>query len=383
MNLESKLRNLKAAVVSHIYSPGPSHEIVEFLRTRVKTLIFIGHPFSYAQDLRSFKLTYQNGQLIKEEYSLKTSKFLILSSLKDTYLNWQWLFKENWDLVVSLDGLNTVTLIPLKFLRKIKILVFYTIDYLPQRFGNIIFNQIYHLFDNWAVKFSDSVWNLSPVMAKMRLKKGIWGKNLRKQMVVPMGTYPLKKLPKNFPKKQVVFMGHLRPFQGLDLLLSAFVLVLLKVKDAKLLILGGGPLEKKLKQKAKDLKIAKKVNFQGFIPTHQQMRRLLKKAALAVAPYQDDPKALVRYGDPSKVKEYLAQGLPVVMTKIPHLITYQLERAKAGIVVDFSEKELSDKIIFLLKNQKTLLKYRQNTLKLASQYTWQRIYTRALKKVLY
>ena len=47
-NISQKLRNLKVVIVTHVFATGPAQELEEYLKERVKFLIFIGHPFSFA-----------------------------------------------------------------------------------------------------------------------------------------------------------------------------------------------------------------------------------------------------------------------------------------------------------------------------------------------
>ena len=53
-------------IVTHVFATGPAQELEGYLREKVGSLLFIGHPFSFRPDTRSFYKSYLNGKLIKE-----------------------------------------------------------------------------------------------------------------------------------------------------------------------------------------------------------------------------------------------------------------------------------------------------------------------------
>ncbi len=106
----------------------------------------------------------------------------------------------------------------------------------------------------------------------------------------------------------VVFVGSLKPWHGLDVLLRAFALVLARVPEARLLLVGDGPERPRLEQLAETLEIVHRTTFIGALP-HARVPALLRQADAAVAPY---PPLDGFYFSPIKLAEYLAAGVPVV-----------------------------------------------------------------------
>lgn len=379
--MDERTRSTSFTIVTHVYATGPAFFLEEYLlKKRVKKLLFIGLPFSYAKDPAPFYRYYENGNLIVQKKYRTFPLPEVFLYMRDVFLTmFIVLQKGSFDIFVGADNLNVFAGLLLKRLLKVKNVVFYTIDYVPQRFPNKTLNSLYHSLEKLAVYKSTAVWNLSPVMTEERNKNGYEKKFNKKQLTVSIGTMPVKKIMKLTTKEKiVVYMGHLRKGQGVDFLLDAFADVVKKNSYAKLLIIGGGALEESLKRKVKKLGITKKVQFTGFVKDFSKVQSLLAKAAVAAAPYEDTKESFTRYTDPGKVKDYLAIGLPVIITKVPQ-VAYEIEKRKAGIAINYDKKELVDAISKLLLDNKALNMYRKNAYDMAKDYTWEKIFTKALK----
>lgn len=379
------LKKLNFVIVTHVYATGPSFRLEDYLKKKVKHLTFIGHPFSFSKDTRSFIRVYNNGKLIKEKkfFPWKGSEFLFY--IKDFFLTawWFMLYCEKTDYFVGVNNFNVFAGFMLSLFTQVGKIVFYTIDYVPQRFNNVVLNSIYHFLDRLAVAKSYRVWNLSSIMVLQREKNGVNPSYKDKQIVVPIGT-DIKEEPLGINKidrNKIVFLGHLRNGQGLELLVSAMVGVIKKVKNAHLLIIGGGSLENVLTSKIKSLKLDNKIKITGFVKEFSQVRKMMKDAAVAVAPYVDDQNTYTRYTDPGKPKDYLACGLPVVITKVPQ-VAFDIEKNKCGIAIDYDEKQLTDSLVEVLTNESKQKEFRHNAINFARKYTWDKIFTEALGKTI-
>lgn len=106
----------------------------------------------------------------------------------------------------------------------------------------------------------------------------------------------------------VGFVGTLKPWHGVDVLVRAFATA--AGPDWRLLVCGDGPERDVLERLARDL--GARVDFTGAVaPEHVPDH--LASMDVAVAPYPDAPG---HYFSPLKVYEYLAAGLPVVASRI-------------------------------------------------------------------
>lgn len=377
------LKNLKIAIVTHVYATGPSFSLEEYLIPRVNTLILVGHPFAYTKDTRSFLRVYKKGKLISEKKFIAWRGPGTIFYIKDVLLTFWWLMDvKSLDYFFGVDNLNAFVGNILKSFGKVKKTVFYTIDYVPNRFENKLLNNIYHFLDRLAVKKSDCVWNLSSIMTAEREKRGVSTEYRSKQIVVPVGTENVRHaISKKTREYNIAHMGHIIKKQGVQLLIEAIPYIVKKVPKFHLDIIGGGDYENTIKKIVKRLKVSKYVTFHGFIKEHSDVEKLLDECELGVAPYTDTPDNYVRYTDPGKVKAYLAAGLPVIITKVPEIYRY-IDKSQCGISVNYKSQELADGISSLLLDRQKLMLYRKNAILVAKRFTWDKIFQKAFQQTI-
>jgi glycosyltransferase involved in cell wall biosynthesis len=113
----------------------------------------------------------------------------------------------------------------------------------------------------------------------------------------------------------VGFLGTLKPWHGLGILLDAFARGHRDDPERRLLIVGDGPERGMIESVAARLGIASAVVLTGAVEPHQVPARLAEMD-VAVAPYPDQPDF---YFSPLKIVEYMAAGLPVVASRIGDL----------------------------------------------------------------
>lgn len=379
---------LNVVIAKHTFTAGGAEDALrDFLNERkVNKLAYISHPFSYANPLNSSLILYEKGRQARKIEAPLIKGPDLLFYVKDLLFTLFFLLrlKTRFDLYIGADNLNAFAGLVLKKLGLVRKVIFYTIDYVPKRFDNKLLNKVYHLSDKFCCYNCDRVWNFSSVMAEERDRRGVLLRKSAPQITVPMGAHfnKIKRLPfDEINRNTIVYMGHLRENQGVDFLIRAFAEVLKRNSKARLLIVGTGPLENQLKKLASELGMDKYIEFTGMIESHSELERLLATCAIGVAPYVPDPDAFTQFADPGKPKVYMATGLPVVITRVPQ-IAYEIEREKAGIAVNYDQQELVDAITLLLSDDHLYKEYRENAIKFASQYSWDRIFEDALGEVL-
>lgn len=376
------IKELKVAVVTHTFATGHAQHLEAFLKERVSFLLFVGHPFSYAKDTRSFYHLYTEGRLVRKHVAIDWPLSGVLRFIKDTVYTLLWLLlcSPRLHLYVGANNLNALAGVWLRWLGKVDRVVFYTIDYVPQRFDSWLMNEIYHAIDRFCVRNCDQVWNLSPAMADAREKRGVPSRYRAKQIVVPTGTGVSAgaEWPSNMDRNRIAFMGHLRPGQGVETLILALPEILREVPEARLRIIGTGPLEGELRQKVSKLGLDGHVEFTGYVEGYNEMLDKLAQCGLAVAPYVDDGRTYTRYSDPGKPKDYAGAGLPVVITRVP-LVAWEIERCGAGLAIDDDIDQLVSAILSILRRSDAEYgELRKRVLDFARDYSWGNVFTKAL-----
>jgi glycosyltransferase involved in cell wall biosynthesis len=126
------------------------------------------------------------------------------------------------------------------------------------------------------------------------------------------------------------FVGTLKPWHGLSVLVRAFQRLDPRDTPARLLIVGDGPERDAVLQElsAAGPALEKSVCWTGAV-AHDEVPRWLASMDVAVAPY---PRLEEFYFSPLKVYEYMAAGLPVVASRIGAL-TQLIEHERNGLLV--------------------------------------------------
>jgi rhamnosyl/mannosyltransferase len=120
----------------------------------------------------------------------------------------------------------------------------------------------------------------------------------------------------------VLFVGRLRYYKGLDVMLAAMPRI-----SARLVIVGDGPMEEPLRRQAAELVLGDKVVFAGPV-SDEELRAHLGAAAIGVLPSTHPSEA---FG--LAMVEYLAAGVPAVCTELGTGTTFVNADGETGVVV--------------------------------------------------
>ena len=149
-------------------------------------------------------------------------------------------------------------------------------------------------------------------------------------------------------KTVVGFIGSFYAYEGLDLLLDALPDLIRQRPDVRLLLVGGGPQETKLRQQAKRLGLGDHVIFTGRVP-HQEVNRYYD--LIDVLAYPRHPMRLTELVTPLKPLEAMAQGQLFVASDVgghKELI----EHNKTGILFKAGNRNaLSSALLGLLNDR--------------------------------
>ena len=114
-------------------------------------------------------------------------------------------------------------------------------------------------------------------------------------------------------KTVIGFIGSFYAYEGLDLLLAALPQVLEELPQARVLLVGGGPQERSLRELAAALGIADKVIFAGRVP-HEEVQRYY--SIVDVFAYPRHSMRLTDLVTPLKPLEAMAQGRLVLASDV-------------------------------------------------------------------
>ena len=257
--------------------------------------------------------------------------------------------------------------------------IFYSIDFVPQRFNNSLLNNIFHTLEIYCVKKSDYVWNVSPRIAEGRKKILHISDKQYKQIVVPIGVWNHKVKKRNFnqiKKHQILFLGHLLEKQGVKLVLEALPSIIRKIPDVHFIIAGGGEYLDTLQKTVDELSLGKYVTFTGWITKRETIDDMMSESALAIATYKPEKEKLrnfTYYADPTKLKDYLSAGLPIILTDISYNAR-EIAEKKCGILVEYDKEIIAKSIIKLLTDNTLLAAYRKNAIQYAKDFDWSVIF---------
>ncbi|MBU2568710.1 MAG: glycosyltransferase, exosortase A system-associated [Gammaproteobacteria bacterium] len=109
------------------------------------------------------------------------------------------------------------------------------------------------------------------------------------------------------------FIGSFYAYEGIPLLLDALPSILKEIPDVRLLLVGGGPQDDAIKQKARDLGLQDKVVFTGRVP-HDRVQDYYNQVDIFVY-----PRLSMRLTDlvtPLKPLEAMAQGRLVIASDV-------------------------------------------------------------------
>lgn len=182
-----------------------------------------------------------------------------------------------------------------------------------------------------------SRFQLQPEQARQTLEK------YRSFGVVPDGKY-------------IIFVGIMRQWAGVQYLVEAFVRVVQRHPEYKLLLIGGGGDKENFQQLAQQFGISDHIIFTDSLP-YSDIPALISVAQVGCAPFPStkvtDQKQLI---SPLKVLEYMAAGKAVVASRVGGMENY-IRDYETGILFPPGDvAQLAEKIIELIEHPELVQK---------------------------
>lgn len=173
------------------------------------------------------------------------------------------------------------------------------------------------------------------------------------------------------------FVGTLKQWHGVSALIEAFQALAIADSQLRLLIVGDGPERTRLEQQVARLPagLAQRVFFTGTVDS-DLIPALLAKIDVAVAPYGP-----LRdfYFSPLKIFEYMAAGLPTVVSRVGQLPTLIHDDVTGLLYTAGSTTELARALLVLLEDPELRLRLgRAARRHVAKNSTWEAVVSRIL-----
>lgn len=391
MSGSTQFENKKIIIATHVYATGPAHDLRKFfIDERAQRLLFVTHPLLMEPHLKGSGYEYyEYGQMRQHAHGKLRKMPDVLAYIKDIVLTIFFVMKQGrgWDVYIGCNNLNALSGLILRRLGIVEKNIYYTIDYNPVRFKNRFLNYIYHWIDQFCTQFSDETWNTTHLVEQAR-EKYFWFRG-GKQKIVPIGIW-FDRFPRvtfsEINKHTLVFMGSLMKRQGVQDVIAAIPFIVGKIPDFNFLVIGGGDYSSQLAYQAKELGLEKHVKFTGYIEKHEEIEKMLVRCALAIVMYNTyDEKGnlnFVYFGDPGKIKSYLASGLPIIINDFA-FNARQLEKSGCAVVVGNNPESIASAIVELLSDEQKLMQCREQAVKTARQFDWRSIFSENLSRVLW
>ncbi|WP_428564041.1 MAG: glycosyltransferase [Solidesulfovibrio sp. DCME] len=383
------MRFAKALLISHITDlAGPSEALENYLRYRSDTLGVIYHPFHYCSDRRSLARKYVAGRLALDKRRCGWALPSLLTYVKDAFFSLLFFFLlgGRYDDCVACDPLNAVVAIFLKKCGRIDRVIFYTIDWMPERFANKALNAVYHALDRFCVRHCDAAWNISPRIVEVRRSQGLPD---AKNVLVPVGV-DLEKIA--LPDKtghiprDLVLLGALSPSKGVDLVIEAWPRLRARFPELRLHVIGKtpnnavedgvvyAPYEPRLRE------LGDSVVLHGVV-NHDKVLAMLPDCDISLALYRPTDNNLSRWADPSRVKDYLACGVPVVITDVPE-IAKDVAAVGAGLVAAYTAEAVEAAVAAMVERPEAWAAMRRAAVASMERYRWSAIFDASFEQAL-
>lgn len=225
-----------------------------------------------------------------------------------------------------------------------------------------VYYQTPELWDKWAKQEGVSKLSkiLGPFLEKMTIKmnadavhtvsKSTYDdvKKINKKSKVVMitnGLYP-EKYQEYFSEEfnnYIVFIGRLVFYKNVNFLINAFTYVLKKIPDAKLVIIGDGPLKTELYGIVAQNHLEKNIIFIGFNDGDKKYELLAKSTAL-VQPSLAEGSSMVAI-------EAFALGKPVIMSNLKCSNELIVNGINGFTLPPDDQKQWAEKIVMLLTDK--------------------------------
>ncbi|TDD79547.1 glycosyltransferase family 1 protein [Actinomadura darangshiensis] len=202
--------------------------------------------------------------------------------------------------------------------------------------------------ERFCLERSDAIVVPSRVIGEAVRDRGVPGDRIH---LVPNGAEVPGETgrPADAPKRYVIYVGALQPWQGLDVLMRAFAR-LADLGDLRLVVCASVPERraKPLRRLAERIGVAERIDWRFTLP-HHEVAAWLAHAEVSVAPLTGCARNLDQGCAPLKVIESMAAGVPVVASDLPAVRELMADGEHGRLVPADRPAELARTVRILLE----------------------------------
>lgn len=164
----------------------------------------------------------------------------------------------------------------------------------------------------------------------------------------------------------LIFEGRLSYEKSLDQVIKAFALMLKKMPELKLMLVGDGPERKELERLAEKLGIKDSIIFTGFLPYGEKIVEAYQASDVYITASKSE-------NMPVAILEAMSCGLPIIAVKERGLAEMVKENINGFFAKTDDSSDLAQKTLDLLASSELLEKFSGASRVLALQYSHEQV----------
>ncbi|NMB69646.1 glycosyltransferase [candidate division WWE3 bacterium] len=355
--------------------------LIEHLLANGKRVLVVESPL-YPRQYSTIVVTYREGTDIQKLYDFdlrfSNDAFVwLVGILIDFYVAARYKTKNAY--VLSSDPLSSFPAIVLRKAGLFRFHYYHCTDYSETRFKNKFLNQLYRWLLSLSMRNADLVGAVSK-----RILDQAREYNPKNITYIPNSpdfeSYANYRVAVTDRNKKMLVLTCAGIIQRYNVLETIRILaeVLKSISGVKLTIIGSTDLDKdyysKVLSEIVKLELQDSVIFTGYV-SREANCEIIARSYIGIALY-DPVDSYSKYADPLKIREYAALGIPCVSDLVTSA-SEEMAENKAGYAVS-DYKDAVVKIVTLLQDNETYIKFSENALKWAMALDKQRI----LKKLI-
>lgn len=171
-------------------------------------------------------------------------------------------------------------------------------------------------------------------------------------------------LPEN--RNQIVFVGRLVFYKNVSTVIKAMRIVCTAIPDARLVVIGNGPMKEEWEDLSRKLRLQNVVSFEGNV-SHEEKLRVMQDSKALVLPSVFEGFGIV-------ILESFAMRKPVIVSNIPPMTEIVTNCVDGYLVSPFDEYEWADRILKILQDPEAASRMGDNgRSKVVKNFTIQKI----------